>query len=190
MPKHRSSHLSSPLPSPHSLPGSHPSTSAVLVARQLPGHSSADVAGSLLELRRLLEGLGIRATHTVVQKRAGGGSLLGKGKRQEVSAALATLQAGRGDVPAMVVVNGELAPGQLRLLQNEWQVEIADRTDIILRVFAERARGRTAQLEVELAQLTYQAPRLRDDHSRDGREGGGGRGERGHTNVELRKQRI
>jgi GTPase len=77
------------------------------------------------------------------------------------------------------------------MLNKQLEVEVIDRTDVILRVFARRARTRTAQLEVELAGLKYEAPRVRDVQSLNDRAGGGGgRGERGHTNVELRKQEI
>ena len=88
-----------------------------------------------------------------------------------------------------MVVDQALTPGQLRLLNKQLDVEVIDRTDVILRVFARRARTRMAQLEVELAGLIYEAPRVRDVQSLNDRTGGGGgRGERGHTNVELRKQ--
>jgi len=63
-----------------------------------------------------------------------------------------------------------------------------DRTAVILRVFAERARTRMARLEVELAQFAYELPRIRDDAQIGDREGGGGRGGRGNSNVELAKQ--
>ena len=166
---------------------------AVILARHKRGQSEAEAAGSREELRRLLEGLEIQVLETVVQKRGGGAgaAVVGKGKLQELATRLAERQADPAAGPPLVVVDEELAPGQLRLLQNALgNVQVADRTDVILSVFAARARTGTAQLEVELAQLRYLAPRVRDDHGDDDRQGGGGRGERGHTNVELRKQRI
>jgi GTP-binding protein HflX len=57
-------------------------------------------------------------------------------------------------------------------------------------VFEKRAQTKEAKLEIELARLAYELPRIRDDHSLGDREGGGGRAARGHTNVELAKQRI
>ncbi|MCA9848912.1 MAG: GTPase HflX, partial [Dehalococcoidia bacterium] len=68
--------------------------------------------------------------------------------------------------------------------------EVIDRTDVILRVFAARARTRIARCEVELAQIAYALPQLRDDAVTSDAEGGGGRGARGHTNLTLRKQRL
>jgi GTP-binding protein HflX len=181
MTRHRPS--VSPIP-----PSSVQPAAAVLVARHTPDRSPAAVEGGLAELRRLLEGLGISVAATFVQRRGRGPSLevLGKGKLAEVARAL-----DRPGPRPLVVVDEPLGAGQLRLLERDLGAQVIDRTDVILRVFACRARTRTAQLEVELARLTYEAPRVRDDQDRSHRTGGGGgRGERGHTNVELRKQEI
>jgi GTP-binding protein HflX len=90
-----------------------------------------------------------------------------------------------------VVFDGELSPGQQRALGQELGVEVVDRTQVILRVFQRRARTRIAQLEIELARLQYEAARIRDDKSvLDKQAGGGGRGGRGHTGLELRKQEL
>jgi GTP-binding protein HflX len=165
---------------------------AVLVARQTPELTTEDVEGSLSELRHLLEGLGIPVASQFVQKRGPAAlEVLGKGKLQEVAAELARIQEGPPAATPLVVVDEALSPGQLRMLNKQLDVEVIDRPDVILRVFARRARTRTAQLEIELARLTYQAPRVRDVRNLNFRTGGGGgRGERGHTNVELRKQDI
>jgi GTP-binding protein HflX len=90
----------------------------------------------------------------------------------------------------MVVFDGELSPGQQRNLDSTLEAEVFDRTEVILRIFARRARTRTARLEVELARLNYEAPRARDDSALDVQAGGGGRGGKGNTNLELRKQQI
>jgi len=89
-----------------------------------------------------------------------------------------------------VVFDGELTPGQQRNLGEALEIEVFDRTEVILRIFARRAQTKTARLEVELARLNYEAPRLRDDSTLDTQEGGGGRGGRGNTNLQLRKQLI
>src|SRR5690606_18164747 len=87
--------------------------------------------------------------------------------------------------------DGELTPGQQRNLSREFDVEVMDRTQVILRIFSQRARTRTAQLEIELAELKYEAPRLRDDEALgDKQGGGGGRAAQGNTSVELRKQEL
>lgn len=185
---------------------------AVLVAIQLPHHTDAEVAASLSELERLVQGLRIRVVETTLQKRptATSPALVGEGKLQELSAltggpgtsafgpraqahgALPEVPGPRGTAPAkadLVIFDTELTPGQLRHLERALGVDVLDRMAVILRVFEERAQTQEARLEVELARLTYEAPRIRDDASLGDREGGGGRGGRGHTNVELARQR-
>lgn len=172
-------------------------SAAVLVAIQLPHHTDAEVETSRSELERLVSSLGLRVLRTTLQKRASASSptLLGEGKLRE----LAALTGGPGSTPPsgaapqgsadLVVVDTELSPGQLRNLELALGVDVLDRTAIILRVFEQRAQTREARLEVELARLLHEAPRIRDDESLGDREGGGGRAGRGHTNVELAKQR-
>lgn len=173
-------------------PGSFHATCAVVLARQLPEQTDADVGASLAEIEDLLGGLGVRVAQWVVQRRgaAASGSVIGEGKQQELLSILAGLKREVGEEAVMLAVDGELSPGQLRHIEGALDVEVADRTGIILRVFEQRARTQVAKLEVEIARLTYEAPRVRDDESLGDREGGGGRGARGHTNVELKKQRI
>ncbi|UJR78408.1 GTPase HflX [Sandaracinus amylolyticus] len=140
---------------------------------------------SCSELQRLLAGLGVRVAHTIPLSR-----MLGEGKRAEVRAKIDALARGP-DEHVLVVVDRALDPGAQRELEVALDVEVLDRTAVVLRVFEQRARTRLAQLEVELARLAYEIPRVRDDGARRDREGGGGgRGARGHTEVELRKQQL
>lgn len=171
---------------PHSL-------RAVLVGIQLPHLDDTEVAVSLSELERLVQGLGIHVVGTLLQKRSTATSptLLGEGKLRE----LAALTGGpdpQATTPEanLVIVDTELSPGQSRNLEQALGVDVLDRTAVILRVFERRARTLEGRLEVELARLAYEVPRVRDDTSRGDREGGGGRAGRGHTNVELAKQRA
>jgi GTP-binding protein HflX len=144
------------------------------------------------ELAALLKGLGIMPIGRVVQKRPEAASswVLGAGKLEELSELIRTHVS--DDVqPPVVVFDGELSPGQQRNLEKALEAEVFDRTEVILRVFAQRAQTKTARLEVELARLNYEAPRARDDSSTlDAQAGGGGRGGKGHSNLELRKQLI
>jgi GTPase len=161
----------------------------------LPPSGTALLVGppgdSLLELTRLVQGLGLRAVHAALGKRNRSGAVLGTGQLEAVRARLGQVPPDPEGLPPLVVVDGPLRPGELHRLQAALEAPVADRTDIILRVFALRARTPTARLEVELARLRYELPRVREDDTRSGREGGGGgRGERGHTNVELRKQEL
>lgn len=182
-----------------------PVREAIIVSVQVPGISDEEVARSLAELEHLLRGLGIAVVARFLQKRGTRSfpSYVGDGKLAE----LAALTGGVGErtrgpgAPRvdpkrpvrddlLVVADDELTPGQLRNLRAALGVEVLDRPAVILRVFDARARTREARLEVELARLEYELPRIRDDHSLGDREGGGGRASRGHSNVELAKQRA
>jgi GTP-binding protein HflX len=172
-------------------------STALLVAIQLPHVTDSEVAASLAELERLVSSLGIRVLGTTLQKRANATApaLLGEGKLRELAALTGGPGGGSPTEPArpasadLVVLDTELSPGQLRNLELTLGVEVLDRTAVILRVFEQRAQTREARLEVEIARLLHEAPRIRDDASLGDREGGGGRGGRGHTNVELARQR-
>jgi GTP-binding protein HflX len=190
---------------------SHTPSRAILVAAYDP-HATSDGEGdeldpdaartrSLDELELLVRGLGFTVTHRVVQRRAGPSqSYLGDGKLRE----LALLTGGPGEIvrgkeeptpstdpdPPLVVVDDELSPTEERRLTHALGVTVIDRAAVILRVFEKRARTREAMAEVELAQLAHALPRIRDDHTKSDREGGGGRASRGHSNVELAKQRA
>jgi len=151
---------------------------AVLVAVQSPDRSDAAVERSLSELENLLRGLAIEVHARLVQKRQHPTSTyLGEGKLRE----LARLTGGSGEVTrvpktgpsdpptpgalGLVVVDDELTPGQQRSLEQATGAEVLDRTGVILRVFESRARTREAMLEVELARLAYELPRIREDVS-------------------------
>jgi GTP-binding protein HflX len=165
-----------------SSPASRAAATALLVGA--PG-------ASMLELSLLVRGLGLRAVQAPLGKRRRPGDVPGKGQLDAIKAHLREIGAGAGPGVPLVVFDGALRPGELHRLKAALEVEVVDRTDIILRVFAGRARTQTAKLEVELARLRYQLPHVREDDTGLRRQGGGGgRGERGHTNVELRKQEL
>jgi len=82
-------------------------------------------------------------------------TLFGSGKVAEIAAEIERLQ------PDAVVVDNDLTPAQGRNLEKAWGVRIIDRSELILDIFARRARTRQARLQVELAQNEYIAPRLR-----------------------------
>lgn len=168
-----------------------PPRGAILIAVAFSGQTDHEVQVSLHELRALLSGLGIPTIDRLVQRRQEGSSslVLGSGKLAELRQLLEAHTPPEAESP-FVVFDGELTPGQQRNLAEELGVDVFDRTEVILRIFARRAQTKTARLEVELARLNYEAPRLRDDSSLDNQEGGGGRGGKGHTNLQLRKQLI
>lgn len=173
-------------------------TRAIIVAARPSDVDDGAAQRSVAELEQLLGGLGVRVEHRIIQRRGAGPTYLGEGKLREVAA----LTGGPGIVPRgpaapeelrgdlVVVADDELSPAQQRSLEAALAAEVLDRTAVILRVFEARARTREAKIEIALARLEYELPRIRDDRSLGDREGGGGRAARGNSNVELAKQRI
>jgi GTP-binding protein HflX len=93
--------------------------------------------------------------------------------------------------PTVVVVDHELTPNQLRNLERATGAEVLDRTGVIVEIFHRHARSREARLEVEIARLSYVAPRLRESGGGGDRQRGGigGRGA-GESALELDRRRV
>lgn len=91
----------------------------------------------------------------------------------------------------IIIVDTELSPSQLRNLESATGVTVLDRTGVIIEIFSRHARTRAARLQVEIARLTYVAPRLRETGGGEDR-GGGGVGSKGagETSLELDRRRI
>ncbi len=98
---------------------------------------------------------------------------IGKGKVEELADWVA------GEEATLVVFDNELSPAQIRELEKRVQCRVIDRSELILDIFANRARTREARLQVELAQLQYTAPRLRGMWTHLERQAGGGGGKSG-----------
>jgi GTP-binding protein HflX len=91
----------------------------------------------------------------------------------------------------LVIFDNELSPAQLRELQKRLQLKVVDRTQVILDIFARRARTREGKLQVELAQLKYLLPRLVGAGPELSRLGGGiGTRGPGETKLEADRRRI
>ncbi|MCY2958724.1 MAG: GTPase HflX [Planctomycetota bacterium] len=112
-------------------------------------------------------------------------TLFGSGKVIEIGQEIGRVH------PDAVVVDNELSPAQGRNLEKAWNVRIIDRSELILDIFARRARTRQARLQVELAQNEYLAPRLRRMWTHLERNEGaiGARGP-GETQLETDKRLI
>lgn len=165
---------------------------ALLFAVHGPEQTEQEVEASLAELAHLLKGLGAEPGGSLVQrlKQPPGPKVLGAGKLDELSEMLEAAQYAT-TAKVLLVFDGELSPGQQRNLARLFDVEVLDRTQVILRIFSQRARTRTAQLEIELAEIQYESPRVRDDEALgDKQAGGGGRAGKGDTTVQLRKQEL
>lgn len=96
-----------------------------------------------------------------------------------------------GPKPDVVIFDCELTPSQMRNLQQAFACEVLDRTGVIIEIFSRHARTRAARLQVEIARLTYLAPRVRETGG-GGDRGGGGVGGKGagETALELDKRKI
>lgn len=119
-----------------------------------PGESSTDV--SMAELRALVETAGGVAVAELMQNRATPDprSFIGEGKVAELKELVQNLDCD------LVVFDNELSPSQMRVLSEDLGVKVMDRSGLILDIFAQRARTREGQLQVELAQYKYLLPRL------------------------------
>ena len=142
---------------------------------------------SLDELAELAGSAGARIVERLVQSRPApeAATLVGKGKVEELTAAV---QAGNVDV---VIFDHDLSPTQQRNLEKALGCKVIDRTQLILDIFASRARTREGRLQVELAQLNYRLPRLAG-HGVEMSRLGGGIGTRGpgETQLETDRRRI
>ena len=142
---------------------------------------------SLDELAELAAGAGASVVDRMVQTRPApvAATLIGHGKVQELAAAVA---AGGVDV---VIFDQDLTPTQQRNLEKAIDAKIIDRTQLILDIFASRARTREGRLQVELAQLNYILPRLTGRGVEMSRLGGGiGTRGPGETQLETDRRRI
>ena len=154
--------------------------------------SQANLTYELEELGNLAKANNLDPVETFTQKleRPNPATYFGKGKVEEISAAVATY-----DVD-MIVANDELTPSQIRNLEKATNATVVDRTGLILDIFAQRAQTKVAQLQVQLARLQYQLPRLRTSMSitLDQQTGAGGGGftsrGAGETKLEQSRRRI
>lgn len=123
----------------------------------LPGQAE-EHDGALSELRELLRAAEVEPVGAgIVQKKdtPDPATLLGKGKVEEVRQEVEFLE------PDAVAVDNDLSPAQIRNLEKAWGVRVLDRSEVILDIFARRARTTEARLQVELAQAQYLLPRLK-----------------------------
>jgi GTPase len=160
-----------------------------LVLAVLP--KSADAELELGELRELARTAGVEPIGELVQQRASpdARTYVGKGKLEELKHAY-------GDARAEVLlVDGELEPSQQRALENALTARVVDRTQLILDIFAQHATSAEGKLQVELAQLEYNLPRMRGMWQHLERLGGGsgalgaGVGTRGPGESQLETDR-
>jgi GTP-binding protein HflX len=111
--------------------------------------------------------------------------------REQAGAGGASEPEARREKASLVLVDHELSPSQARNLERATGAEVLDRSSVILAIFQRHARTREARLQVEIARLAYDAPRLRESTGgRDRQRGGiGGKGA-GESALELDRRRI
>lgn len=154
----------------------------------------ADAENSMAELALLAETAGSEVLDALYQRRDSPdpATYIGRGKVEGLGEIV------RATGADTVICDGELAPSQLRNLEDKVKVKVVDRTALILDIFAQHAKSREAQAQVELAQLSYMKQRLRGWGGNLSRQAGGrvaggagigGRGP-GETKIETDRRRI
>ncbi|SIS37393.1 GTPase HflX [Salimicrobium flavidum] len=158
----------------------------LILARKNPLHKE-DFDYSIEELKDLTDTAGGEVVHTLVQQleRPHRAHYLGDGKLTEAEELIDDLGIN------LVVVNDELTPSQLRNITNRLEVRVIDRSQLILDIFAYRAKTKEGKLQVELAQLQYLLPRLSGQGTELSRLGGGiGTRGPGETKLETDRRHI
>ena len=172
---------------PDPAPGAEPER-GFIVAVLAPGVDEADELG---ELRELSRAAGVEPVGELVQRRPKPDqrSYVGKGKLDELQAQFKSARA------ESLLVDDELSPAQQRRLEDALTTRVVDRTQLILDIFAQHARSAEGKLQVELAQLEYNLPRMRGMWQHLERLGGGlgnvggGVGTRGPGESQLETDR-
>lgn len=158
---------------------------AILVALE-DGLSNIDY--SLDELANLAKSLSIETILRLTQKRIfpHPTTYVGKGKLEEIKQAITALEVD------LVIFNDELTPTQIRVLEKALDVQIIDRSFLILSIFSKRAKTKGSYLEVSLAQQKYLLPRLVGMRDSLSRQGGGTYNAKGpgETKLELDRRTI
>lgn len=162
--------------------------SAMLVSVHQAGAGARKKAeDSMRELAELARTAGIAIVDQVIQIRreVDPRTVLGRGKIEELT--LHALELGTD----MLIFDRDLFPSQLRAITNETDLKVLDRTQLILHIFAQRAKSRDGKLQVELAQLKYALPRLAEKSTMMSRLTGGigGQGP-GETKLEIHRRRA
>lgn len=146
-----------------------------------------EIEESLDELMELAKSSGLQVVGTAIQRRDSVDPhyMVGKGKLREI--VVDALQKGAG----LMIFDTELTPTQVKSIADFTELKVLDRSQLILDIFAQRAKSREGKLQVELAQLKYALPGLRDkDDALSRLTGGiGGRGP-GETRLEIDRRRI
>ncbi len=160
---------------------------ALLVALDQKGKNETSVDESLIELKELAESAGAEVIGSAVQRLAAPTAqyFIGPGKALELAAE------GKRQGANLIIFDDELSPAQSRNLERLFGAKIVDRTELILDIFAQRAKSREGKLQIELAQLQYLLPRLTHMWTHLSRQKGGiGLRGPGETQLEVDRRRV
>ena len=160
---------------------------AILVGVNIKNDYNFDY--SILELENLVKALDIKSLLTVKQKlnEPNDKYLLGRGKLDEIKNLILEYN------PDVIIFDNELTPAQNQNIQEILEIEVLDRTALILKIFALRAKTYEAKLQVEIASLKYELPRLTSRYDNLSQQSGGsgvknkGKGEK---QLELDRRQI
>ncbi len=160
---------------------------ALLIGLEKQGVSKWDLRDSMDELRELASSAGAEVVDTITQKlqKPTAPYYIGKGKAEGLKTSIQDRQV------TSVIFDDELSPAQGRNLENLLSRKVLDRTQLILDIFAQRARSREGRLQIELAQLQYLLPRLTRMWNHLSRQTGGiGTRGPGETQLEVDRRRV
>src|SRR6186997_2977999 len=160
---------------------------ALLIGLEKEGVSKWDLRDSLEELRELASSAGAKVVDTVTQKlpKPTAPYYIGRGKAESIKESCQDQQV------TSVIFDNELSPAQGRNLEHLFKRKVLDRTQLILDIFAQRARSREGRLQIELAQLQYLLPRLTRMWTHLSRQTGGiGTRGPGETQLEVDRRRV
>jgi len=159
---------------------------AFLAALVRQGETETETNDTLAEMQRLADTAGIEVLGSYTQKRnfPERSTFFGKGFLTEIAHKMMQAQA------ELLIVNEELSPVQGRNIEKTFGIKVIDRTEVILSIFHDHARTREAKLQVRLAELEYQLPRLKRlwghfDKERGGARSTGGSASRGMGEKQL-----
>ncbi len=143
-----------------------------------------DADASIDELTLLAESAGAQVLGSIIQRKStpDGATYLGRGKLIEAEEFCSVQEID------LIICDGELTPSQIRNIENATKVKVIDRTQLILDIFALRAKTKEGKLQVELAQMKYALPRLTGKGKELSRLGGG-IGTRGPGESKLESDR-
>lgn len=162
-----------------------PTQDQVVLVGSYPQDAPLPPDTSLDELESLVLAARGAVVQRIIQRRGAGttgidpATFIGSGKVQTVTEAVVEHKAD------LVVFDNALSPAQIRELESRVGCRVIDRSELILDIFARRARTRVSKLQVELAQLEYTAPRLRGMWSHLARQAGGGVATRGPGEKQI-----